>query len=310
MKKHVLTLAVAIMGGSISLMAQQPAIPNGNLESWTTISGGDEPTGGFLKSLNQILAFPGGPPTTCFKETANVHQGTAAAKIVSANFSSLGIFIPGALGTITPIANPVSAQLAEPFTGKPESIRAWIRYSPVTGDSAEVFGYLFKTTAGVRETLAVASQKFLQAVPNWTEVNVPFTYLNANVTPDSASLLFVSSAGYNFDNLFLCQGSANSTMWIDDVSFVYPASISETGKDTDKMNIFPNPAENMINVSFASDVKAGFVAIADMNGREVMRTSITGNQQEINISMLKSGNYIMTLGNDSGILARKSFLKK
>ncbi len=309
MKKQVLTWTAALLGGTLSLLAQ-PVIPNGDLESWTTISGGDEPTGGYLKSLNQILAFPGGPPATCFKETANPHGGTAAAKIVSASFATLGIFIPGALGTITPIANPVSAQLAEPFTGKPESIRAWLKYTPVTGDSAEVFGYLFKTTGGVRETLAVASQIFLQAVPNWTEITVPFTYLNANATPDSASLLFVSSAGYNFSNLFLCQGSAGSTLWIDDVSYVYPSSITESGKESDKLTVFPNPAEDFLTLTFAYEVPSGTVSVADMKGREVLKTSFTGTQQNIDVSALQSGSYVISLGNEKGLLARKTFLKK
>jgi hypothetical protein len=309
MKKHVLTWTAALLGGTLSLLAQ-PAIPNGDLESWTTIVNGDEPTGGYLKSLNQILAFPGGPPVTCFKETANPHGGTAAAKIVSASFASFGIFIPGALGTITPIANPVSAQLAEPFTGKPESIRAWIKYAPVTGDSAEVFGYLFKTTGGVRETLAVASQMLLQPVSSWTEITVPFTYLNATATPDSASLLFVSSAGYNFSNLFLCQGSAGSALWIDDVSYIYPASITESGKETDKLTVFPNPAEDMVTLTFASEINEGMVSVADMNGREVLKTTFTGTQQNIPVSGLKAGNYVISLSHEKGLLARKTFIKK
>jgi hypothetical protein len=309
MKKHVLTWTAALLGGTLSLLAQ-PAIPNGDLESWTTIVNGDEPTGGYLKSLNQILAFPGGPPVTCFKETANPHGGTAAAKIVSSNFADLGIFIPGALGTITPIANPVSAQLAEPFTGKPESIRAWIKYTPVTGDSAEVFGYLFKTTGGVRETLAVASQMLLQPVSDWTEITVPFTYLNAAATPDSASLLFVSSAGYNFSNLFLCQGSAGSALWIDDVSYIYPASITESGKETDKLTVFPNPAEDILTMTFASEISEGMVSVTDMNGREVLKTAFSGTQQNIPVSELKTGSYVVSLSDEKGLLARKTFLKK
>ncbi|MCG9910326.1 MAG: T9SS type A sorting domain-containing protein [Flavobacteriales bacterium] len=309
MKKQVLTIAGAIVFGMFTVQAQQPAIPNGNLESWTALGSAEEPTGGFLKSLNQITNFPGNPPITCFKE-GNAHGGQFCAKIVSANFASLGIFIPGALGTITPIANPVSAQLAEPFTAKPEKIRAWIKYTPVTGDSAEIFGYLFKTTSGVRETLATASMVYTQAISNWTEVEIPFVYSNATATPDSASLLFVSSAGYNFDNLFLCQGSANSTMFIDDVEFIYPAGISENLGNNDLLNVFPNPAENMVTITYATEVQNGSVSVLDMSGREVLQTNVKGNSFQIDVASLRSGNYTLLLKENASILARKNFLKK
>lgn len=308
MKKHVL-IATALFVGMGLANAQTPAIPNGNLESWTPLAGEEEPTGGFLKSLNQTLVFPGNPPATCFKE-GNAHGGQFCAKLVSKNFSSLGIFIPGALGTITPIANPISAKLAEPFAAKPESVRAWIKYTPVTGDSAEVFSYLFKTTAGVRDTIARASQKFTQAVANWTEITVPFTYSNNNVMPDSASLIFIASAGYNFQDLQLCFGSQNSTLYVDDVEFIYPASINEFVLGNNDISIYPNPAENVMNISVSSALNNGIISITDMNGREVMSSSVNGEQFSVNVAELKAGNYIAVIKEGKTVLGRKTFVKK
>lgn len=308
MKKHVL-IATALFVGMGLANAQTPAIPNGNLESWTPLAGEEEPTGGFLKSLNQILVFPGNPPATCFKE-GNAHGGQFCAKLVSKNFSSLGIFIPGALGTLTPIAQPISAQLAEPYAAKPESVRAWIKYTPVTGDSAEVFSYLFKTTGGVRDTIARASQKFTQAVANWTEITVPFTYSNNNVMPDSASLIFIASAGYNFQDLQLCFGSQNSTLYVDDVEFVYPASINEFELGNNDISMYPNPAENVMNISVSSALNNGIISITDMNGREVMSSSVNGEQFSVNVAELKAGNYIAIIKEGKTILGRKTFVKK
>ena len=308
MKKHVL-IATALFVGMGLANAQTPAIPNGNLESWTPLAGEEEPTGGFLKSLNQILVFPGNPPATCFKE-GNAHGGQFCAKLVSKNFSSLGIFIPGALGTITPIATPISARLSEPYAAKPESVRAWIKYTPVTGDSAEVFSYLFKTTGGVRDTIARASQKFTQAVANWTEITVPFTYSNNNVMPDSASLIFISSAGYNFQDLQLCFGSQNSTLYVDDVEFVYPASINEFELGNNDISMYPNPAENIMNITISTALNNGIISITDMNGREVMSSSANGEQFSVNVSELKAGNYIAVIKEGKTILGRKTFVKK
>lgn len=310
MKKQVLFLGAALFLVAGVTQAQQTPVPNGDLEAWTVVSGNDEPSGGMLKSLNEITQWPGGAPATCFKETVAPHGGAAAAKVVSKNIQSLNIFVPGVLGTVKAILNPPSAVLAIPFTAKPEGIKAWIKYEPVQGDSAEIFSYLMKTTGGVRETLATANKVFTQGVPNWELQELTYTYSNTSVAPDSISLMFVSSAGYNFDNLLLCQGKINSTLYVDDVSLTYPMGVEEVFFNGEEINVYPNPAENLVNISVSQAINNGVLSVTDMNGREVMAQTVSGTTFSVDASSLKAGNYVVVLKQDNSILGRKTFVKK
>jgi DNA-binding beta-propeller fold protein YncE len=141
-------------------------------------------------------------------------------------------------------------------------------------------------------------------------VEIPFVYSNATAIPDSATLLFVSSAGYNFNNLFLCQGSANSTMYVDDVEFIYPSGISENPGNDELLHIFPNPVGNMVTITYATEVLNGTVSVLDMGGREVLQSNVKGNTFQIDVSSLKSGNYTLLLKENASVLAAKNFLKK
>lgn len=310
MKKQVLFLGAMLVMGCTSTFAQQTPVPNGDLETWTVVSGNDEPGGGMLKSLNEITQWPGGAPATCFKETAAPHGGSAAAKIVSKNIQSLNIFVPGVLGTVKAILNPPSAVLAIPFTAKPAGVKAWIKYVPVQGDSAEIFSYLMKTTGGVRETLATASKVFTQAVPNWELQELTYNYTNTTATPDSISLMFVASAGYNFSNLLLCQGKVNSTLFVDDVSLSYPAGVEEMFFNGEEINVFPSPATDLVNITVTQDINNGVLSVTDMNGREVMTQTVNGKQFTVDVNSLRAGNYIIVLKQKNVILGRKTFVKK
>lgn len=309
MKKHVL-LGAALFLGTGLVWSQQTPVPNGDLEAWTVVNGNDEPSGGMLKSLNEITAWPGSPPVTCYKETAAPHGGTAAARVVSKDFPAFGIFIPGVLGTVKAIINPPSAVLAVPFTAKPEGLKAWIKYTSVQGDSAEIFSYLFKTTGGVRETLATASKKITQSVPNWELQELSYNYLNAGATPDSISLVFVASAGYDFTNLLQCQGKENSTMYIDDVSLTYPMGVEEVFFNGETINVYPNPAENVVNVTVTQTLGNAVLSVTDINGREVLAQTVSGNAFTVDVTTLKAGNYVVSLKQDKTILGRKTFVKK
>jgi len=201
--------------------------------------------------------------------------------------------------------------LAVPFTSQPSAVKAWINYQPVQGDSAEIFAHLLKTTGGVRETLATASKIILQNTGGWALQDVPFVYSNTSVAPDSISFIFVSSAGYNFNNLFLCAGKINSTLYVDDVELVYdPLGVSEMLFSGEEINVYPNPSESILNISITQTLNNAVLSVTDMNGREVSNQNVSGNQFTLDVNTLKAGNYIMALKQNNTILGRKTFVKK
>lgn len=304
-----------------SLVIAQTPITNGNLESWkdTSFTNGavpisySEPTGGMLKSLNKITEFPGPPPVNCFKETSNVHGGNFAARVVSGSvdFLSSPIFIPGALGTITPFFNSTTfgATIGVPFTEKPSKFVGWFKYTSVQGDSAEFSAATTRNVGGVRETLTLAKQIIKFSESSWTYFEADFVELNAG-NPDTIIILCVSSAGYDFINLTNCKGKVGSTLFIDDIAFVYENGLKEDLMSSTEVKIFPNPSSDVINVNVNANVNNGQVRFIDASGRIAYMHAFNGNNQAISVSQLASGLYSIVIVEGNNIIGRQSFIKQ
>jgi hypothetical protein len=63
------------------------------------------------------------------------------------------------------------------------------------------------------------------------------------------------------------------------------------------LNVYPNPSTDWIRVDGISEVT--FVQIMDMSGRIVLNSEVQGNE-EINVSDLNTGNYLITFNNTQG----------
>jgi hypothetical protein len=63
------------------------------------------------------------------------------------------------------------------------------------------------------------------------------------------------------------------------------------------LNVYPNPSSDWIRVDGISEVT--FVQIMDMSGRIVLNSEVQGNE-EINVSDLNTGNYLVTFNNTQG----------
>lgn len=316
MKKNLLLFGTACVLAMGSVNAQ-----SWDLEGWQMISTDEQgnpvtpyenTTSPMLSTLNEISTYPSNPPITGFKE-GNAHGGQFCAKVVSAMVPvPVNVFVPGVLGSINPFFSPAGfgTPLACPFVGLPENLTAWIKYTTVQGDSGEIFSYLHRWNAGVRETIAVASKKYYFNIASWQQETLTYNYAVNNVLPDSMSLVFVSSAGYNFDNLALCQGKVGSTMWIDDVVLTGYADLEEVLFNGEEMTVFPNPTADVVTIKYTQAINNGVLSVTDMTGREVMAQTISGNQFNVDVTTLKAGNYVVAVKEGNRILGRKTFVKK
>lgn len=310
-RKLLLFASVMLTAGMAS--AQAPLV-NGDLESWNHVNtpSYDEPTGGMLKSLNAIAAFPGNPPITCFKESSSPHSGTYCARLESGSVTVVGstIFVPGVLGTIEPYYSPnIGATLGVPFTSSPKKFKGWYKYNAYQGDSAEFSAATVRNNGGVRETLSVAKQIIKFAATEWTAFEIPFVEVAAG-TPDSIIIVCVTSAGYNLQDLTQGQGKVGSKLWVDDLSFDYTVGMEEDILNGESMQIYPNPATDIITVTYSQNLTNGRLNIIDANGRTVLTHNFSGQSASINVNALASGMYTMVLNSDNRILKRSSFIKK
>ncbi len=79
----------------------------------------------------------------------------------------------------------------------------------------------------------------------------------------------------------------------------------------DKINIYPNPASEIITVETVDNKPADYFKVIDISGRILISDAINlkSGSASIDISMLESGLYFLILSYDNG-LATRSFVKK
>jgi|DewCreStandDraft_4_1066084.scaffolds.fasta_scaffold67684_2 hypothetical protein len=177
-----------------------------------------EPSG-LWATLNPLSKLNG--PVTVSR-TTDKHTGNYAVKLESktwgADTNSQGLLIPGLL-TIGSFVNvhPWVIQ-GKPFNSKPQSLEGYFKYTSVENDSAIIYAKLSRYNFQLNKQDTIAEAKFIvkNTVTSYQQFNAQFVYYIQNINPDTLSMVFVSSGGgQNF------QGKAGSTLYIDDIRFVY-----------------------------------------------------------------------------------------
>ncbi|MGV9004976.1 T9SS type A sorting domain-containing protein [Flavobacterium sp.] len=78
---------------------------------------------------------------------------------------------------------------------------------------------------------------------------------------------------------------------------------------SNKFSVFPNPVNNVVNISNTESIVLNSINISDINGRTVKQMNFENvNDAQINVSDLSSGIYFINIGTDSGNAVKK-FIK-
>ena len=85
--------------------------------------------------------------------------------------------------------------------------------------------------------------------------------------------------------------------------------ISYLDVNEEKFNtiIYPNPATNQINIK--SKIPITLVEIYNMNGKLVLQDILEINQEQINVTNLKKGSYLLKLNNNGSFISKKLFIQ-
>lgn len=109
----------------------------------------------------------------------------------------------------------------------------------------------------------------------------------------------------------------NSSLWKNTNSIIYINVIPDpniiTGINANNtgnsFHIYPNPANDMITVESAAGIKNKMISVFNLQGQLILHQPMLQTKQEINISNLAKGFYIIKLGNADGIAVKK-FIKE
>ncbi|WP_028978861.1 PCMD domain-containing protein [Sporocytophaga myxococcoides] len=247
--RYIYTLLILL--ASTGLFAQQQ-FQNSDFENWTHYSANAPFTSydqaDHWASGNDLLQLATGvqPPT---EKTTDAQNGTYAVKLTSRkafNQLAAGNLY---LGTFKlNIMNPASsAKFGIPYTDKPTGFNVYYKYNPVNGDSCSIAIYLFKWNSvnKSRDTVGIGYFQTNQEVSNYTLLSVPVTY-KSQVTPDSATMTFSSSAGGKE-----LKGQVGSTLFIDNLSLDFTPLSTTSPFATTGASLFPNPTKDEVKINNA-----------------------------------------------------------
>lgn len=119
----------------------------------------------------------------------------------------------------------------------------------------------------------------------------------------------VDSVRFRFsdaDNPLTGRSSGTGRIIIDDIVFSYDPALSNENFSVDEFTVYPNPANNVLNINSASGIEK--IEIFDITGKRVLEnTSLTNNQ--LNVSSLNRGVYMLRLEDANGNKTVKKLIK-
>jgi hypothetical protein len=280
MKSNLLLLFVCLFASNVFA---QTTVANMDFETWTSAPENLAAPWATLNGLSTVTA----PLTT--SKTTDSHSGTYAAKLETKLFS--GILLSGLAVTgnfSLSIVNPTSSlKPGRPFTGRPDSLTGYTKYTSVAGDSAIVVIMLSKwnTTTNRKDTLGTGVYTIYNTSTSYSRFSVALDY-NSTLAPDSIVILSTSSAGGGSTPAV---GSVGSTLFIDDFTLVYnPSSILTL----DNAIVCYNTNQSVM----FSDLFSGSIEVIDLMGRTIFNKTVVDTKQ-FDFPVQLSGVYVLKLNN-------------
>ena len=151
-------------------------------------------------------------------------------------------------------------------------------------------GFAFNVTTG---NVTWRGFDFYGGVPGAAAGIAPFE-VDYAINPGTGNA--VSSVSYYDDMKIKAVATENLLLSINDNDL------------SQSIKIFPNPVNDVINLSIPNHITATKIEIADINGRIVKSISYKGIRNQINVSELSSGLYLLNIYSLNG-KASKKFLK-
>ena len=212
------------------------------------------------------------------------------------------------------ISRTKNPDLSQPFTGRPDSIKFWVRFTCPDSLQEARMSALIHGNYDVRDPentdsincanqiMAIARLNFTRGDEEWREISVPFTYVNKSVEPAFILITFTTNA-------IAGAGSGKDTLFIDDIEFVY---VDHTGLDEyevrqSQLSVYPNPATDHITVSFPN-MQNGKLFIYNIVGEQIMSRELADETSNISIAGLAKGIYMVRVTDDKGIVGTKKLI--
>jgi hypothetical protein len=288
--KKIFTLSLSFIFAIFSFAQTQ--LTNSGFESWTNgIPDGWSTTKSIDSNTNLET-----------EDTLNAYTGHAAIKIVTGHGGNITADSLSGFVHYGPVYYNYNRDIETVdnfnvyFPCSPDSVRFAYKYTSVAGDQGSINVY-FRDRVIDGYPLSATSTYQVLTLP----LVAPYGYNPG----DSMSLTFFSSY-----NVTTHSYHAGSTLWVDDVSFVYiaaPTCVSGVNiiSANTPMNIYPNPANGQLMLTVMNSEIGSQVQLYDRIGREVYSGTLDQTDYAISTARIESGYYILRVTRD-GIMTHSS----
>ena len=125
-------------------------------------------------------------------------------------------------------------------------------------------------------------------------------------TLDSCSHTY-KNAGL-FDGRLVCNLKGGSVYVKNFQIKIIDPNSSITENQNSLFELMPNPAHNILKISSNEMANDGQVSISNALGQSIMHVELQTNSQDIDVSSLKPGMYLLSFKNKHGVIELKRFI--
>ena len=193
-------------------------------------------------------------------------------------------------------------------------------------DTKEVRGLSYYDNAGAIGNYsfglgATAATPIILAENTWYTFGVSYNYLTGEVLFREGNGLFDggvdgAAAGTDIFETYVLggAGATNAVASIglfDDITLKADAtdtllSVNSNATVSNKLSVYPNPANQVVNISNTNGLNVSDITFSDINGRNVKTTSVsTLGDIVVNVSDLAQGVYVMKINTNEGSITKK-----
>ncbi len=196
-----------------------------------------------------------------------------------------------------------------PFVQKPAYIEGYYKYDTTNtvsnNDSAvvEVYFKKYNNSLQTYDTIAFGIKHLpaTDSIQGFVNFQVNIIDLMPGTNPDSIVIRLSSSINGMCDSSMECL-----YFYVDDLIAGFPLGIKSPILEN-STSIWPNPVNNSLTILMTQNNKA-IVTIIDVNGRNIL-SKVIGSEDQLDLSFLKAGNYLINIKGDSLNQTHK-FIKK
>lgn len=136
-----------------------------------------------------------------------------------------------------------------------------------------------------------------------------------NTCPDCQGFSYgTQHQGTGINNITFTEyphAAADTTLAVDELTgggihiFCSEVGIDESTNESSELKIFPNPADELINVLLPPEFQNATIELINVNGKSLQVFSSINSSQQINVSQLREGIYLLQLRNGREIFSEK-----